>query len=350
MKRLSWRVVFVLLLLTAQSAAQSAAQPARAAEPPDALGIALETYAYPFPVQFMPLDWETAPGVREPVRMAYMDVPPAMAPADKMQAPPVALLLHGRNFPAAYWDSTIRALSAAGWRVIAPDAIGFGKSSKPVGDWSFDQAASATEALLEKLGVHRVDLIGHSMGGMLAMRLARTYPDRVHRLVLESPLGLEDYRQYVPLVPRDALFHQELGLTPEAYRFFMTSTYAPEDTAIIEPYVSLRQRLMGSAEYPRWVQCYDSSFYAIWGQPVLPEIKLIAAPTLFLVGTRDRTAPGKAYAKPQDRARMGHIAELAQSVAPQMPDAHVMAFEAGHLLHLEQPVAFNRAVIGFLGH
>ena len=144
---------------------------AGAAEP---LGIALEGYPYPYPIAFLPLTVE-----HEPVRMAYMDVAPAGAANGH-----TVLLLHGRNFPASYWAPVIAALTQTGFRVIAPDQIGFGKSSKPEGPWSFDTAAAQTAALLDSLGIAQVDVIGHSMGGMLAARFTRTYPDRVRRLVL----------------------------------------------------------------------------------------------------------------------------------------------------------------------
>src|SRR5260370_15465641 len=96
-----------------------------AAEP---LGIDLEGYPYPFPVAFLPLSVDY-----HPVRMAYMDVAPTGTPNGR-----TALLLHGRNFPASYWEPVIRPLTGAGFRVIAPDQIGFAKSSKPEGAWSFD--------------------------------------------------------------------------------------------------------------------------------------------------------------------------------------------------------------------
>src|SRR3954471_9355581 len=123
------RVIFLLtavFLSTALGLAQSPSEP---------LGIALEGYAYPFPVRFLPLTVE-----RHVVRLAYMDVPPGAAPNGR-----TVLLLHGRNFPASYWEPTIKALSGAGYRVIAPDQINFGTSSKldevPV---SFDVMAEHT--------------------------------------------------------------------------------------------------------------------------------------------------------------------------------------------------------------
>ncbi len=323
------RLILALVLLLPLSA--------RGAEP---LGIDLETYPYPFPVAFFPLTV-----AHHPARMAYMDVAPAGVANGH-----AVLLLHGRNFPSSYWDSVIRALTGSGYRVIAPDQIGFNKSSKPEVAWSFDDAAAYTAALLNSLHLHKVDVVGHSMGGMLAMRFARTYPERVRHLVLESPLGLENYRLYVPPVPPDVLYRQEFNRSAEAYLHYLVTAYGltvpPEK---VMPFVVLRERIKGSADYPRWVEVFDSTFYAIWGQPVVDEIPLIATPTLFMVGTHDRTGPGRKFAKPADRERMGHIAELAKALAPKMPNARVDTFDTGHLIHLEAPAAFDRALLQFLG-
>jgi pimeloyl-ACP methyl ester carboxylesterase len=295
------------------------------------LGIDLEGYAYPFPIAFLPLTVAT-----HPVRMAYMDVAPTGAPNGK----PV-LLLHGRNFPSSYWDPVIRELAGAGFRVIVPDQIGFNKSSKPEGAWSFDAAAADTAALLDALHLPQVDVVGHSMGGMLAVRFTRTYPGRVRRLALEAPLGLEDYRFYVPPVSPDVLFEQEMNLSAEAYYRYLVTSYGltlPRESVM--PFVDIRERMKGSADYPRWVEAYVASFYAIWGQPTVHELPLVATPTLFLVGTRDRTAPGRTFAPPENRDRMGHIAELAEALAPKMPHARVASFDTGHLIHLEATAAF----------
>ena len=311
--------------------------PGGAAEP---LGIDLEGYPYPFPVAFFPLTV-----AYRPVRLAYMDVAPTGAANGH-----TALLLHGRNFPASYWEPVIRALTARGFRALAPDQLGFGKSSKPEGAWSFDDAAANTAALLDALHLPQVDVVGHSMGGMLAMRFTRTYPGRVRRLALEAPLGLEDYRFFVPPVPRDVLIQQETNLSWDAYYRYLVTAYGltlPREAVM--PFVDIRERMKGSADYPRWVEAYVASYYAIWGQPVAHELPLVATPTLFLVGTRDRTAPGRAYAKPEDRERMGHIAELAQALAPKMANAHVVTFDTGHLVHLEATEEFNRELVRFLG-
>ena len=128
--------------------------------------------------------------------MAYMDVAPKGDANGR-----TVVLLHGRNFPSSYWQGAIEALSGAGYRVIVPDQIGFNKSSKPAFDLHFDQLARNTKALLDELKADKVSLIGHSTGGMVSVRFARMYPELVDRMVLVAPIGLEDYRLYVPPIP-----------------------------------------------------------------------------------------------------------------------------------------------------
>src|SRR3954451_3484555 len=315
--------------------------PGLAQSPPEPLGIALEGYPYPFPVRFLSLTVE-----RHPVRLAYMDVPPTAAANGR-----TVLLLHGRNFPASYWEPTIKALTGTGYRVLAPDQINFGKSSKlddvPV---SFDAMAEHTAALLGHLGIAQVDVVAHSMGNMAAVRFTRAVPQRVRKLVMYAPVGLEDYRFTVPPVPKEQLIEQEEKLTGEAYLRQLIATYGltlpPEQ---VQPFVDIHERLKSSAEWPRWVRSFVASYYAMWGQPVVHELPLVDKSVLFMVGTRDRTAPGRAYAKPEARDRMGYPTERARELAPRMRDARVETFEnVGHLIHLEATERFHAVLLRFL--
>ena len=325
------------------AAGASAALPAAAAtDRAEPYGIALEGYPYPHPVQLLPLAWD---GLA--LRMAYMDVAPTGPPNGE-----TVLLMHGRNFPSSYWEGTIAALAAAGYRVVAPDQIHFGKSSKPDDrPVNFDVMAAHTAALLDHLKLPAVHVVAHSMGGMAALRLARNHPERVGRLVLEAPVGLEDYRRYVPPVPRERLVEQEMALAPQAYLDQLMNTYRPQlARERMQPFVDARARMMGSAEYPRWVRSYVSSYYAMWGQPVVHEMHLVRQPTLIVVGSRDRTATGRAYAPAELREKMGDFPVLAREAAARMPSARAEVFQDyGHMLHLEAPERFHRLVVEFLG-
>ena len=98
--------------------------------------------------------------------------------------------------------------------MIIPDQIGFGKSSKADIHYSFDFLAENTAGLLDLLQVQKATIIGHSMGGMLAIRFARLYPGRTEALVLEDPIGLEDYKLSVPPAPLEQLYQQETESEP----------------------------------------------------------------------------------------------------------------------------------------
>jgi pimeloyl-ACP methyl ester carboxylesterase len=313
------------------------AAPAFAADEP--YGIALEGYVYPYPVDYL-----TVTERGEELRMAYMDVAPTGAANGQ-----AVLLLHGRNFPASYWAPTIKRLTAAGYRVVAPDQIGFGKSAKPDLNYSFDMMAKHTALLLDKLNLPRVHVVAHSMGGMLGVRFTRTFPERVDRLALYAPLGLEDYRLSVPPVSYERVLEQESKLTAEAYRQQLINNYAlTMPVEKVEPFVQVRERVKGSGEYPRWLRAFVAGYFVIWGQPVVHEIPLIERPTLFLMGEKDHNAPGRPFAPEALRAGMGKNLDHARELAKQMKDAKVWSAPVGHLVHLEAEEPFHAALLAFL--
>lgn len=335
------RSVSALLLAAQLTVAPAAAQ--TRSDDASPLGIALEGFAYPYPVFFLE---RMRDGERQ--RLAYMDVP-----AEGQANGRTVLLLHGRNFPSSYWQPVILALSRAGYRVLVPDQLGFGKSAKPVGPYTFDAMAADTVGLLDSLGLPRVDVVAHSMGGMLAVRLTRNAPARINSLVLEAPIGLEDYRFTVPPVSDATLLRLEGDATADSYRRQLMTNYALSlPSSAIEPFVSVRERVKGSGEYPRWLQSFVNSYQAIWGQPVVHEIPLIPVPTLFLMGENDHNAPGKPFAPESLRADMGRNAEHARTLAARMPNGRAVVLPGiGHLVHLEATDQFNTLTLEFLnGH
>ncbi len=203
-----------LIALAALCLVSEARAGAPEAEP--AYGPELQGFDYPFPVKIFDFSSQ-----RQGLHMAYMDVAPAQ-PNGR-----VAVLLHGKNFCAATWEATIKALSEAGYRVIAPDQIGFCKSSKPERyQYSFQQLARNTHALLDSLGVKSATIIGHSTGGMLAIRYALMYPQDVEALALVNPIGLEDWKaKGVPAQSVDQWYARELATTADKIRAYERATY-----------------------------------------------------------------------------------------------------------------------------
>src|SRR3954471_14254348 len=181
-------IVFLLLQATAPASPPVDVKPG---------SINCEECPYPYPTSYLPL---TLYG--QDVRIAYMDVAPAGAPNGH-----TVVLLHGNNFAGFYFGNIIEALRQAGFRVVVPDQIGYGRSSKPIIPYNFHDMARNTRAILQHLNIPRVMVVGHSMGGMLAARFATQYPDTVERLVLYNPIGLTDPR-----------FDRPWDSTDEAYK------------------------------------------------------------------------------------------------------------------------------------
>jgi pimeloyl-ACP methyl ester carboxylesterase len=304
-------------------------------------GIGLEGFAYPYPVQMLSLVNDG-----EQVRMAYMDVQAATPNGHTV------VLLHGRNFPSSYWAPVIRKLSEAGYRVVVPDQIGFGKSSKPQAELHFDTLARNTIALMDHLQIAQFDIVAHSLGGMLGVRIARAFPDRLQRLLLVAPIGLEDYRFYVPPTPTEKILENEDKLTADGYRQQLVTNYSlklpPEQ---VTPFIDARFNIKGSSEYPRWLRAFVNSAQLIYREPVVHEIPLITQPTLFIMGADDHNAPGKPNAPEALRPKMGQNAELAKALAAKMSNAKAEVIPGvGHLVFLEAPQKFNELMLAFLAN
>jgi pimeloyl-ACP methyl ester carboxylesterase len=182
------------------------------------------------------------------------------------------------------------------------------------------------------------------------VRIARAYPDRVAHLLLAAPIGLEDYRFYVPPTPTEKILESEDKLTAEGYRKQLETNYSlklPPDQ--VTPFIDARFNIKGSADYPRWLRAFVSSGQMIYREPVVHEIPLITEPTLFIMGADDHNAPGRPNAPEALRPKMGHNAELAQALAARMPDARAEVIaNAGHLVFLDAPQKFDELMLAFL--
>lgn len=332
-----FRSLATLLLCFALSSgaqAQSLDGPSYAnAEP---LGTAMENWSYPYPVQMLQFELEG-----RPVRMAYMDVKPQNPNGQTL------LLMHGKNFGSDYWANTLKAMSTYGYRVIAPDQIGFGKSSKPEMRYSFAMLAENTTRLLEHLKIGRVTVIGNSMGGMLAVHFARKYPERVAALVLENPLGLEDYT-VIPAQQTTDLVRLEMAQTPASYRNFVRS-YFPAWKPEYERFVEQFARVQLSGDYPRFAQVSALTYQMIYEGPILNELPRLTVPTLLVIGQSDRTVFGRRFAPPDVVRPMGNFPVLGRTAQMNIRGAVLKEFNGvGHVPHLEQPERFHAVVMDFI--
>ncbi|MBE7171290.1 MAG: alpha/beta hydrolase [Williamsia sp.] len=305
------------------------------------LDILLTNYQYPYEVKYMAFKSQN-----QDVKMAYMDVQPAQPNGHTV------VLLHGKNFNGAYWRTTIEALTKNGFRVIAPDQIGFGKSSKPSHyQFTFQQLALNTKTLLDQLHITQIYLLGHSMGGMVATRFALMYPETVAKLVLENPLGLEDWKLVAPYTSVDENYEKELKTDYETAKQYQSASYYDQKWKPgYDEWVYLLTGWVKSPDYPLVAMNNAQTSDMIFTQPVVYEFKNIRSPTLLIIGTRDRTAIGKNTVKdPATREKMGQYQILGKETQKKIPHAQLVELDnVGHLPHIEAFDRFIQPLLKFL--
>lgn len=349
--------VFVLgaLLSSCAMACQKSAPPAQASAESvapagtesafKALSPSLEEYAYPHEVKRFAFESQ-----RQKLEMAYMDIAPKQGVNPSGQT---VVLLHGKNFSGAYWGTTIDALTAKGHRVVVPDQVGFGKSSKPERyQYSFQTMAMNTAALLESLGVEKCSLVGHSMGGMLATRHALMFPEQVEKLTLVNPIGLEDWKRTIPYQSVESWYESELQKTPDKIKSYMKSSYF--DGKWDPAYDDLLAIQAGWTKHPDYAKVAWSSaltYDMILTQPVLYEFEDLKMPVQLIIGVRDRTALGKNLVSKEVASQMGRYDELGkQTCASIGENCQIVELDGiGHIPQYEAFEPYITALLGFVG-
>lgn len=301
-------------------------------------GPELQGFDYPYPVRHFTF---TSQG--EELQMAYMDVHRASIVRGNV------MLLHGKNYCGATWEATIKILSEAGYRVVVPDQIGFCKSSKPAHlQYSFQELARNTHAMLVSLGIDSAIVIGHSTGGMLGVRYALMYPQQVGRLLLVDPIGLEDWKaEGVPPRSVDEWYAHELETTADRIRRYEQATYfggqwRPEYDRWVEMLAGMYR---GAG---RKIVAWNSAllYDMIYTQPIVYELPKLAVPTVLFIGDKDTTAIAKDTAPPDARAKLGNYPELGKRAAALIPHARLIEFpNLGHAPQIQDPAVFHEVLM-----
>ena len=293
--------------------------------------ITAEDVAYPFPSAYLPL---TVYG--QDVRMAFMNVPPIGTPNGH-----TVVLFHGNNFAGFYFGGLIDALRKVGFRVVAPDQVGYGRSSKPIIPYNFTDMARNTRAILQSLKIDRAMVVGHSMGGMLAARFATQYPGMVERVVLYNPIGLVDQRFTRPAGTVDEAYTQTLASTYQSVKAALMRYVAHNESAWtpeFEQYARVRYAWTLGAEWPRLAMVQSLLGQVIYQDPVVGDWPHIKAPTLVFGGAED-VLPGSA-ALFQERMAVA---------AKTIPNGRLHLIPGlGHVPHLEAPGQTYPPLVAFL--
>lgn len=251
---------------------------------------------------------------------------------------PPLVLVHGLGASAEVWKDNIREL-AAGYRVYAPDLIGFGHTDKPDIKYSPFDFLAFLKDFIDALGLEKVNMIGQSLGGGISLLYAIENPDRVNKLILVDSAGLG----------REMTLPMRLGSISLLSRWFKVSkpvlealikrlVYNPE--VITSGLVDLYYKLLSQPDAMRTISRVLSSVANLAGAKkdvlglIRDRLDTIKSPTLIVWGKEDRILP------------LEHGIHGQQQIA----GSRLYVFEqCGHIPNLEKPQEFNEAVLKFLG-
>jgi pimeloyl-ACP methyl ester carboxylesterase len=254
-------------------------------------------------------------------------------------AGPAVLLLHGFAVNADDWRPTMVYLAEAGYRAIAPDALGFGRSDKPGGTaYSLSNYAELNAGLLAALGVETAALVGHSMGGKHALATTILAPGLVSRLLIADSEGF----MQLPLFMRKGgtlPFLGEAILTlsarPSLIRMQLTTAFANPGQYVTPALVERGRATLGDAGVRQTMLALSRNYDAndLRGSGLWPRLATISCPTLVVWGAEDRMFPAR-------------YARAAQNAIPRAK--LVIIPRCGHFPQLEAEQEFNALLAGFL--
>lgn len=320
-------LVFAATLLTgsAQLHAQADTPPSEAPADWGPISSTLEEVPYPHPVQYLDVQHFGQDG-----RMAYMDVAPTGTPNGQ-----TAMLFHGMNFAGKGFEVTITALSEAGFRVLVPDRIGYGRSSKLDIPYNLHIFTLDSKRLLDHVGVEKAAIVGHSMGGMVASRFAMTYPNATTHVALVNQIGLTDQRQGRPWRDFEELY--QATLTNTTYQSILRnhmSYYPTWDNKYLE-WVHYQYGQTLIAEWPLLARIRTWQQQILFLDPVVYDWQHIQAKALVIGGAQDNLTP--------------NYADLARHVSETIPNAELILYPGiGHNPHFEIPEQYHADLIRFL--
>lgn len=279
---------------------------------------------YPFETRFLELS--------DGISVAY---------ADEGKGEQTILFVHGLGSYYPAWKKNVSVLSEK-YRCVAIDLPGYGKSSKENYAGSMRFYAGIIREVCDRLGIRKVTLAGHSMGGQISLAAALAYPELVEKLVLVAPAGFETFNKGEKEWFRQVMTADGVRLTTAeqirtnlAYNFYNM----PDDARFM---VDDRLAMRTAADFPGYCYIIPQSVRGMVDEPVYDYLPQVKQPSLIIFGENDNLIPNRYL-------HGGPTRKVAEDGASRMPAAQLkMIPKAGHFVMFEQAATVNQLVMDFL--
>lgn len=288
------------------------------------MGLSFRQVEYPGATQQLDVDG---------ISVAYLDV----GHGDR-----TLFLIHGLNSYIPEWKANVAAL-AEKHRVVAIDLPGYGRSSK--GNYVYSMAffARVVERVIERLDLRHVTLIGHSMGGQIALTHALLFPGRAESLVLVAPAGFETFLPGERTFLIEQLSKDLIKLAPpESIWAGVATTVAGDVPRSAEFIYRDRVGIIGGPDFDGFAYAVVRSMSAMANGPVFNRLGEITAPVLVIFGTDDRLIPNPYL-------HGGSTRSIALAGTRRLQHGRlIMVRGAGHFVNLERSDLVNREILSFV--
>lgn len=290
-------------------------------------------YTNLLPVEFQDIDYgyQTKTVLTNP-SISYIDI----GKGEK-----TILLVHGLASNAGFWRYVIPELSK-NYRVIAVDLPGYGKSQKGAYPYSMTFFADQIKRLADELKLDKFIFVGHSMGGQIGITFSLKYPERLEKLVLASPAGVEEFEQGEGDWLRSVMTKSSIKKTTEdgIRKNLAMNFYSWSDKW--EWMVEERVRMIKAKDFDEFAYTVVRCVNGMLDEPTFDKIKNISVPTLIVHGKYDGLIPNP-YLNP------GFTADVFQWGAKQISNCKLYEIDnCGHMLQIEHPEEFSNAVLDYL--
>lgn len=251
------------------------------------------------------------------------------------------LFIHGLGSYIPAWKFNIPSLKEH-FRCIAIDLPGFGKSDKKTHPATVDFYTEKIFEFLKNLGIKKTSVVGHSMGGQIAIDFSLKHKEFLDKLVLVSPAGFEEFSDneidlLKKIVTPDAIYNNnEVEITLNYKNSFFS--FPSKADYLIEDRIKIRE----DEEFKNYCSAVSESVKGMIEQPINNELKNISVPTLIIFGKNDSLIPNKYLHKTTPE-------EIAQDGANKIPNSRLILLnECGHFPQIEKEEEFNKSVSEFL--
>ncbi|MCV6631052.1 MAG: alpha/beta hydrolase [Flavobacteriaceae bacterium] len=279
---------------------------------------------YSYPTQFLEID---------SVSVCYTDVGKGKS---------TLVFVHGLSSNLETWKFNIESLSKT-YRCIALDLPGFGRSGKNATVYNATSFSKTILGLMDHLQLEKAVLVGHSMGGQASIKFAASYPDRVEKLVLVAPAGVETFSAQEGTLIKTMMSAAVVKATSNEQidQNYKANFYEMPENA--SDMVTDRKNITKASDFEAHTIAIAKSISGMIEDPVFLDLPKIVAATLVVFGEKDYLIPNR-FLHPQLSTKK--VGELA---VEKIPNAILqMIPAAGHSIQFEKPEALNNAIAAFL--